>query len=77
METMAFFLNKRMNGLEKPALLGKRSWIAYEGGFWVAYWMSVAICVVVLLFTSHLAFVTKPAPTKDSTDSYEWHSFMW
>jgi len=54
MEIMVFFLSKRLNGLKKPAHLGKYHCVAYEGGFWSVYWMSVAIWIVVLLFNSHL-----------------------
>ena len=73
MEIMVF-LSKRPNGPKKPALLGKHHWIVYEGGFWSVYWMSVAIRIVVLLFSSHLVFVTKSAPTGDSTHKDELHS---
>jgi uncharacterized membrane protein len=68
------FLNKRLNGLKKPAHLGKHHWVVYEGGFWSVYWISVAIWIVVLLFSSHLLFVTEPAPTADSTQKDELHS---
>jgi len=55
---------------------GKHHWVVHEGGFWSVYWMTVVIWVVVLPFSSHLAFVTKPAPTKDSIHNYEWHSHL-
>ena len=35
--------------------------------------MSVAIWIVVLLLNSHSVFVTKPAPTEDSTHKNELH----
>ena len=73
MEIMVF-LNKRLNDAKKPAHLGKHHWIVYEGGFWSVYWMSVVMSIVVLLFRSHLAFVTKPAPTRGFTHNHESHS---
>jgi len=60
MEIMVFFLSKRLNGLKKPAHLGKYHCVAYEGGFWSVYWMSVAIWTVVLLFNSHLVLIPFP-----------------
>jgi hypothetical protein len=74
MEIIAFFLSKRMNRSRKPALLGKHHLMVYEGGFRSVYWMSVVIWIVVLLFSSHLVFATKPAPTKDSIHKDELHS---
>jgi hypothetical protein len=37
--------------------------------------MSMAIWIVVLLSSSHLVFVTKPAPTRDSVYDCESHLF--
>jgi hypothetical protein len=74
MEITVLFINKRLNDPKKPAHLGKFHWVVHKGGFWFVYWMSMVIWIVVLPFSSHLAFVTKPAPTKDSTHNYERHS---
>ena len=53
--------------------LGKHDRVVHEGGFWPVYWMSVVIWIVVLFFSSHLVFVTKPAPTRGLTHNFESH----
>jgi|GEM_PF-2312546 len=74
MEITALFLNKLLNGSKKPAHVGKDHRTMYEGGFWSVYWISVAMWIVVLLLNSHLVFVTKPAPTRDSNHKDELNS---